>query len=91
MIVFVCTENAGEALPAIKWNPCKLTAVIVKEAGSKADSASCSNVGECRIVIRTVEIFDFSAADESVLDRTESRRRSASDHERSSVEIGFMN
>ena len=54
------TEYAGEALFAVEGDPRELSAVVVEETGSEADSASCGNVGERGIVVGAVEAFELS-------------------------------
>ena len=56
----MCQKNALEGVLAIVWYPGKLSAVVVKEARRKADSTPGGDVCESGIMIRTVEVLDFS-------------------------------
>lgn len=60
LIRFMCQKNALEGVLAIVWYPGKLSAVVVKEARRKADSTPGGDVCESGIMIRTVEVLDFS-------------------------------
>ena len=50
------TKYTVKGIFACIGNPGKLPAVIVQEAGSKADSATCCDVGKGCIVVGAVEI-----------------------------------
>ena len=90
-LAFMRTENAGKALPAIKRNPRKLPAVIIQKPRREAHALPRGDVGQRGVVIRAVEIADFFRRDQSVLHRSERRRRTAADHQCPSVKVAFMN
>ena len=89
MIRFVRTQNTGKSFFAVKRNPRKLTAVVVKKSGRKANPSACRNIGKRCIVVGAVEIRDFAGADQPVLNSLQRRRRTAADHQRSSVKVAF--
>ena len=89
-VVPVRAENAGKALPAVERDPGKLAAVIVQETRSKAHAALRRDVGARRIVIGAVEVIDVPGTDQAVLDRSQRLRRTASHHQRPSIQILFF-
>ena len=90
-VAFVRTENAGKTLRTIKRNPSELPAVIIQEPRRKTHAFPRSDVGQCSVMIRAVEIADFFRSNQSVLHRSERRRGTAADHQGSSVKVAFMN
>lgn len=82
-------KNAGKTFFAVKRNPRKLTAVIVKKSGSKANPSACRNIGKRCIVVGAVEIRDFSGGDQSVLNSLQRRRRTSAYHQRSFVKVAL--
>ena len=60
LIILMCAKNAGKAFFAVKWYPCKLSAVIVQKTRRKTYPAPCRNIGECGIVVGAVEIVDLT-------------------------------
>ena len=69
-IHLVSAEDAVKAFPAVIRNPCKLSAVVVQESGSKADAFAGRDIHKSRVVIGTVKIFNLTGGDELLLDTT---------------------
>ena len=61
-------KDTGKRLFAVIGDPGELTAVVVQETGGEADASAGGNICQRRIMIRTVEITDFTGADETVWD-----------------------
>lgn len=51
LIILVCAKNAGKAFFAVKWYPCKLSAVIVQKARRKTYPAPRCNICQGGIVV----------------------------------------
>ena len=68
LINLMRTENTGEILLTVEWNPRELSAVIIEKSWRETYAAPCRHSRQGRIVICAVEIINFATADESVLD-----------------------